>query len=574
MTMLSQIQTTQIPEAVHTAQVIQVIPAIRRLDMAELTVKNPVLCKFYLKNSTVIDVSHIKNADEIEDIANIIRKKSNRTYMNSYLFHKNVIRPFIHLIQDYDNSGLEAYFNKILNAKKIPCGIRKIAVAIRTYLKEKEIGNNLIYNHIIYFKNIYIAPERLGTDKYQSIDCSRITNSVNRELVEKWIVSMLTETDLAIATITNRVRDVIRALNRQELSCTVWTDTDIRTCFDDICSWSIVDVSKRKAIKNITIFFNYLVENRIIRSSCAWLLAEETGIKTQSVYKKTAPNEYILTQLLNAIANADDTVKLSFLLLYCTGMRISELQALKRNCLEVRENATFIRFYQTKMRKEVSNVIPLNLATMIQKYIAKNNVPSEYLFCNSAGKKYYSETLRNHLRSFFKAQNIRNEDGSPYQFKPHSLRHLMAVRMHQYKIPYRYIQEQLHHDTPMMTLFYVEHLDNKRIKKMSDWINSKGQKITPENLALSIHHAQIETAVLPNGLCARPAMLPTCQHCNTCLGCQFFTTAKEWLPTLKQQRDRLIGFIASSKEKGWDKAVINSQRTLEQLNKIINRLEE
>lgn len=108
---------------------------------------------------------------------------------------------------------------------------------------------------------------------------------------------------------------------------------------------------------------------------------------------------------------------------------------------------------------------------------------------------------------------------------------------------------------------------------MSDWINSKGQMITPEQLTFDIRKAQVETAILPNGLCTRPASLPSCQHCNTCINCTYFTTGKEWLPVLKNQEQRLKGFLESAEKQGWDKAVANSHRTLEQLKNIISKLE-
>ena len=568
------LQKTQKTQETPTIQVIQATPTIKILNLAELAVKNPGLSKFYLQNPTIIDVSHIHDANEIEDIANILREKANITYNNNYIFHKNTIKPFIRVIQKYDNSGLDTYCTKICNTKNLPYGIRKIATTILAYLKEKEIGDNLIYNHIIYLKNAHIAPERMGTGAYQSINCNLVTDLINRDLIEKWAISMLMETDLSVSTLTNKIRNVIHALNQQDLPCTLWTDDNVRICFNKICLWQIIKENQKRAINDVASFFNYLVENKLILSSIAWLLAEETGIKTQNRYKMTAPSEYVIAQIFNALAYANDDIKISFLLLYTTGMRISEMQILKRDCLDIRENAIFIKYYQFKMRKEVSNVIPYNLAKMIQKYIENNNIPSEYLFCNKKGNKIFNNTFRTRLKEFFKKHNIKNEDGTPYCFTPHSYRHLMAVRMHRYKIPYRYIQKQLHHDTPLMTMFYLEYLDNERIKKMSNWINGKGQKITPENLTLNIHHAQIETAILPNGLCTRPAMLPNCKHCNTCYGCNYFTTSKEWLPILKQQKERLIGFIDSAKNKGWNKAVINSQRTLEQLNKIIKNLEE
>ena len=223
------------------------------------------------------------------------------------------------------------------------------------------------------------------------------------------------------------------------------------------------------------------------------------------------------------------------------------------------------------MKKEVSNVIPPALAQMIQDYC--HGRTTGFLFENQYKQQITTGTIRRHLINFFKKHGVKNKDGTPYNFHAHPFRHLMAVRMHRYKIPYRYIQEQLHHDHPCMTMFYIEHLNEERIKKMSEWINSRGQKMTAKQLTFTIRKAQIETAVLPNGLCTRPASLPSCQHCNTCFGCNYFTTSKEWLPVLKEQEQRLKNFLNSAEKRGWDKAVANSRRTLNRLETIIRKME-
>ena len=542
------------------------------IDMAELTVDKPEYHEFFLSYPMIIDLSHIQSDKEREDIYNIILYKMKHTNRKAYFLYKTFLLPLTYMVEEYDNSGLVEYFDKM--RASISRDIHGTATTALKCIMDSNVGGRYLYNHIIYLENLQIAPERMGSHKVKTINLNKILNSSNRDAVEQWVLHLINNTDLSIYTICHKFWFVINSLNQNEKSCIYWTDDDMRTCFDNILAKNTNPNLKSNTISAVTDFFEYLVDVGIALSSSAWLMASEIKIRTDPQYKKTAPSEYILSQIFNALKNADDFIKLSFLILYCTGMRISELQVIKRNCLDIRENATFIKYYQLKMRKEVSNVIPPALAKMIQDYISNNPIQSEYLFCNRLGKRYQTNTFRQKLIAFFEKQNVKNEDGTLYHFLPHSFRHLMAVRMRQFKISFRYIQEQLHHNTPKMTLFYIEHFDNERIKKMSDWINSKGQKITSEDLKLNIRQAQIETAILPNGLCTRPAALPACQHCNTCLGCSYFTTSKDWLPALTRQKERLEGFIESAKNNCWEKAVVNSQRTLDQLNNIINRLEE
>ena len=539
--------------------------------MEELSVGNPKLHEYYAANTVLIDLSHIESEEEFELLRNIVISKVNHARMGGKEFNHGFIQPFKYTIARYTNTELISYFEKQHQSRKRTLHI--IAAYALKYIKETNIAGQMMHEHIIYLKNVPIAQERKGPDKIKTFNFKNIKDPFNQAMAEKWILSLLMETSYSVTTIALYLYSVIYILNRYDKNCRQWTDDDVRTCFNDILSRPVINPVKQHMIAAVTNFFTFLAENHYILSSSAWTIANETKFKKTIYYKKTAPSEFVVSQLFNAIKDADDYVKISFLLLYSTGMRISELQAMKKDCLDIRENATFIKYYQTKMRKEVSNVIPPALAELIQNYIDSHPENSKYLFENPYGQIISRSTVYHRLVSFFKNCNIKNEDGTPYRFRSHSFRHLMAVRMHRYKIPYRFIQEQLHHDNPEMTLYYIEHLDEERIKKMTDWINSKGQMMTPEQLTFDIRKAQVETAVLPNGLCTRPASLPSCQHCNTCLGCSYFTTSKEWLPTLKSQEQRLKGFITSAEKQGWDKAVANSQRTLEQLKNIIMKLE-
>ncbi len=541
-------------------------------DLADLTAPNKTLHEYYLQRPEQIDLSAVKSEQDVKDICNIITYKAQNTKMGGDMYHRAFIHPLKRILKDYKQNGLLEHFRIKYNST-IPY-IHKAATTALLYYRGQEVNQRYVYDHVIYVKNIPIAPERLSCNKILTINCKDVKNPSNQAVIEDWGIYLLTKTTLSVSTISGKVHNLIKILNKYDKHCRFWSEQDARLCIHDIVALPMHNTSKQSLLTVLKDFFTYLAENYLILASTAWIFTEESGLKVVRKYKKTAPDEYVLQQVFNSLVHADDFIKISFLLLYCTGMRISELYSIKKDCLDYRDHGVFLKFYQSKMRKEVSNIIPPNLAEMIKKYSDSNITASEYLFCNTSGERTSLCTLRQKLVAFFKQAKIRNTDGTPYNFTPHSYRHLMAVRMHKYKIPYRYIQEQLHHDSPEMTLFYIEYMDKERIEKMSEWITSNGQKINKDSLLLKIRKSQVETAILPNGLCTRPAILPACQHCNTCIGCMYFTTGKEYLPVLTSQQERLEGFIADARSKGWDKAAENSQRTLTQLNTIINCLEE
>lgn len=540
--------------------------------LVELTADNKTLHEYYLQRPEQIDLSAITIEQDVQDICNIIRYKAKNTTMGGDMFHKSFIYALKRILNEYKNDGLLQHFRHKYNST-IPY-IHKTAATALLYYHAEEVNERYVYDHVIYVKNIPIAPERMGCNKVLTINCKDIKDPSNQLVIEDWGIYLLTKTGLSITTIANKVRDIIRVLNKYDKHCRNWIEDDARRCIHDIVALPIHGTTKQSILTALKDFFTYLAENYLVLASTAWIFTEESGLKIIRKYKKTAPSEYVLQQVFNSLSHANDFIKISFLILYCTGMRVSELYSLKKDCLDYRDHGVFIKYYQTKMRKEVSNVIPPNLAEMIKKYRDSNNTASEYLFCNPLNERISISTFRQTLVTFFRKAKIKNEDGTPYNFTPHSFRHLMAVRMHKYKIPYRFIQQQLHHDSPIMTLYYIEYMDKERIAKMSEWITSNGNKISKDTLLLKIRKSQVETAILPNGVCTRPAVLPGCTHCNTCIGCMYFTTGKEYLPVLTRQQKRLEGFIASAKDKGWDKAAENSQRTLTQLNTIIQKLED
>lgn len=546
-----------------------------KIDVATMIDEDMPIYDFFRNRSKpyYIDLSKLSQTDArilYNAILYRLRVTTARDGRNMYI---RFLSPIRSLLKHYDDGlSLEQYLVNYLKQRHCK-NYERVARQILDYIFMTKKDDQVVYDDVINLDKLNVSEVRKGPYKQRYIDCRRIKDKTNRQIVIRYLISLVTETDLSISTIKTKFLYMVDSLNSNENNCTVWTDNDIRNCFIEITHMNLSNNSKRDRISSITNFFNYLSEEKIIINSSVWVIANEFNIKVQTNYRKTAPSPFVVQQFFSYLDSADETTKLMLLILYCTGMRISELQHIKRDCLERRNNATFIRFYQSKMRKEVSNIIPEKLALMIESYVQNNPVESDYLFCNRNGEYYWPGSLRWRMVNFFNSKNIKNEDGTPYHFTPHSLRHYMAVRMHQYKIPYRYIQEQLHHENSMMTLFYIEYLDNSRLEKMRNWISNKGEHITMDDLKMKIKQAQLQSAVIPGGLCTRPARLPSCNHCNACYMCQYFTTSKDYLPMLNKQKQRLQEFLIKATTENWEKAVKNSKDTLEHLERIITKLE-
>ena len=280
--------------------------------MAELSVGNPVLHEYYNNHTTLIDISHIQSEDEITTIRNIIIFSCNNTNAKGNIFYSDFIQPFKYTLARYDNTGIIPYFIKQYYAKN-SCLKRASRIALR-YIKETNIKGQILHEHIIYIKNVPIAKERLGTHSIKTLNFKKIKDPFNQSMIEKWAISLLMESSLALATISSKLQSLINIMNRYEKNCRLWTDDDIRACFNDILEMPVTETTKQNRISTVTNFFTFLTEHNYILTSSAWLLATETKIKIIQNYKKTAPDEFLLSQMFNALKHADDLIKLVFLI--------------------------------------------------------------------------------------------------------------------------------------------------------------------------------------------------------------------------------------------------------------------
>ena len=192
------------------------------------------------------------------------------------------------------------------------------------------------------------------------------------------------------------------------------------------------------------------------------------------------------------------------------------------------------------------------------------------------GSSTFVSCFKKELQRF----NIKNSDGTPCNFTPHSFRHLMAVRMRNEDIPFQYIQEQLHHESPEMTLAYTEFLDRQKIAKMKHFVNANGDE-TP--IAASItavddeeyaEHLRkyINAQILPNGLCDRPVKLGKCKHNNACLRCKDFRTSEDFLDVHEEQLKQTERYIAIADQNGWIVQADDARENCKILRNLIERL--
>lgn len=149
--------------------------------------------------------------------------------------------------------------------------------------------------------------------------------------------------------------------------------------------------------------------------------------------------------------------KTIIMVLYCCGLRVSELCTLKQN--DVRLNQKQIRVYG-KGGKE--RMIPLVDACVLQMETYSQTIRKPtgnaglYFFVSPKGKQLNRQYVYRLVKACALQENL-----SP-QFSPHSLRHSYATRLIEKDTDLRLVQELLGHSDIATTQIYT-HIDSSRL---------------------------------------------------------------------------------------------------------------
>lgn len=463
--------------------------------------------------------------------------------------------------------------------------------AIDNFLSElKKYTYDIRGSEDIFSANIWnlkwfeISEERKNPAQIRNhIYFNGILNERNRHLIKKYAEYQIDHTSLSINGIAYNVSTLKVLLNLINKAYDEYT-------LDDGCA--LVEACRARYSNKKSLVDRFRILNLFTEYLLIHDLIEESPIKQfQSVmvsgayeYKATAPSRYIITQIFNVLGKVKDLrLVIWFLVVYSVGSRGSEATRLEWDCLEKKDGGCFIRFYQTKMRKDVFNAIPLALYEMIDEYRHTLPVGTKYLFPSTRkGKILQRSTIVENLNNELAELGVKNPDGTAFHLCPHSLRHLIAVRMREEEIPYQFIQEQLHHESPEMTLAYIEYMDRQKASKIKKFYDANGSeapvsstiRIDDDEAYAEYMKKHMNAQMLPNGVCARPVKLGKCKHGNECLFCGDFRTSIEDLQTHIDHYERVCQYLEIAEKNGWLPQIETNRKLKERLGTIIGTLEK
>ena len=138
----------------------------------------------------------------------------------------------------------------------------------------------------------------------------------------------------------------------------------------------------------------------------------------------------------------------------------------------------------------------------------------------------------------------------------------------------------LGHSSTQMTAHYAKITDQtvRRRWEQATRVNISGERVTidPDGPLAQAQWAKtrygIATQTLPNGYCGIPVQR-RCPHANACLTCPVFITGPEFLPELREQRQRTLTLIATARDNGHVRVTEMNEQVAANLDRMITELE-
>lgn len=226
--------------------------------------------------------------------------------------------------------------------------------------------------------------------------------------------------------------------------------------------------TRRGLLCEAGLYFDACYQNEWLDVS-RYLVRPEDFPKQEKHVPRYIPEE-VMQQLNDHLEDLSEPVMRMVLILQECGMRISELVNLPIDCL-LQDTAGdwFLRYYQFKMKKEVTIPISREIVLIIQeqaRYL-KKHIPKgfDYLFCSNGGAQLpgYNpvprvmtrKRLPFYLNKLAKKHNIIDSNGKLWHFQTHQFRHTVGTRMINNGVPQHIIQRYLGHESPEMTARYA-----------------------------------------------------------------------------------------------------------------------
>lgn len=540
--------------------------------------KEEVAEHFSRKKVTVMDLSSIDGTQLYYDIRDFL--VCVMTNGEPYTYKSNAFPSLFYLVEfmqmyGYENFACiddvkkadEEWLNFWSETKKrvYVDDYRRVIPNIVFYLQEfrdKRVG---LDRDLWRVKDLHINAERINLAKENnSLNFYSIKNVPNREIIKIWFKYLVGGTELAYSTILNyltRCRQFSNYLGNKSILDV--TNDDIQNYKKDNALTTYVNNHLLRCLQDM---YTYLTAKNIYNNSLP--ITKPDFMKENYKYLYKSVPESTIMEIFKHLHKLQDTHCLIFLVNLFTGIRISDICLLKKDCLMENNLGYFIFHSVQKMQNSGGIPISKELYDLLQKRIKSLPIECEYVFYSIKDntRPMLASSYVKYMKKIMKEWGIKLPDGTDYEFGTHAYRHTIATQLYKMGMPSSLIQLGiLHHKEINMSRCYIDNTAEMQLESLTEkGINSKSENtplVMDGNTALS------------NGYCNMPLAV-SCPNASACLNCEYFRTSVEFLDVHEKHLEALEEKLVYYKSNGYTTNEAFAEKEKAQLVKIIAKLKE
>ena len=304
----------------------------------------------------------------------------------------------------------------------------------------------------------------------KSLSFINIYEKENRWYLQLYAKYLVGISDLSLSNIRNTISFISQFLKYLDGQSKKVTELEMQDIADYVSVLDESDIKYSTFNRYITHMHTFLQFLKMKNIEVLKFYPERFLKKGFSEHNERSAPEKTIAHLIKELPAFPEHLQLMYLILFCTGIRKSEVCTIKSGAFYSQGNENWMRIYQSKMRREKVIPVPSLLVGLVNDYEKKYGIKNgEYLFKNKKGGAFNGQTFSNQMIRECKARGIACGD---YIFRAHDYRHNLATSMYGNGVSIQGVRDYLGHSSENMTKQYIDFMP-ERIVSAEDKYFSK-----------------------------------------------------------------------------------------------------
>ena len=306
----------------------------------------------------------------------------------------------------------------------------------------------------------------------KSLSFINIYEKENRWYLQLYAKYLVGISDLSLSNIRNKISFISQFLQYLDGRSKKVTELDMQDIVDYLSVLDESDIKYSTFNRYVTHVHTFLQFLKMKNIEVLKFYPERFLKKGFPEHNERSVPEKTIAHLIKELPTFPEHLQLMYLILFCTGIRKSEVCTIKSGAFYSQGNESWMRIYQSKMRREKVIPIPSILVELVNDYEKKHGIKNgEYLFKNKNGGAFSGQTFSNQM---IRECKVRGIDCGDYIFRAHDYRHNLATSMYGNGVSIQGVRDYLGHSSENMTKQYIDFMP-ERIVSAEDKYFSKNQ---------------------------------------------------------------------------------------------------